>query len=137
MSYILSLQMPETRMTGATLGYDLFGKTGVCPHCGSYESLLVYEYFPLEQISEVDVRAIRKYWQQQALTWWQSQQQRAGTCENCNEIIVWNQGYLSGNDLLCENCVNKGLMTEGLSRLKDNPHFYGRALLRKARRFRT
>jgi hypothetical protein len=139
-SYKLSLQgaLRGRGMTfGATPGFDRFGETGICPQCGSDESLFVYEYFPLEQISESDVSAIRRYWQQQARTWWQSQQPQVASCDYCNAAIARNQGYLSGSSLICEECVTRGLMTEGLEKLKGDPHTYGAALLRKARQFHT
>ncbi len=138
-SYQLSLQMPDMfggRVVGATPGFDQFGKSGICPQCGSDESLLVYECFPLEQISEDDVEAIRMYWHELARAWWQNQQRSDAICEFCNAEIARGQGYLSGTSLICENCVRKGLMIEGLEKLRDNPHYYGSALLRKARQFR-
>lgn len=138
-SYTLSLQAPEVFggvVVGATPGFDQFGKTGVCPQCGSDESLLVYECFPPEQISEVDIEAIRMYWQEQAHVWWQREQHTPAICDYCNNDIARGQGYLSGASILCENCIREGLMAEGLEKLRDNPHYYGSALLRKARQFR-
>ena len=138
-SYTLSLQAPEVFgdvVVGATPGFGQFGKTGVCPQCGSDESLLVYECFPPEQISEVDIEAIRMYWREQAHTWWQREQRPNAICDYCNDDIIREQGYLSSASMLCENCIRKGLMAEGLEKLRDNPHYYGSALLRKARQFR-
>jgi uncharacterized protein YjbI with pentapeptide repeats len=133
-SYRLSLQIRGPAVTfGGTPGFDRFGESGICPQCGSRESLLVYEYFPAEQISMSDVSAIRRYWQQLARTWWQSQQRQQAFCDDCNTAIARNQGYLSGSSLICEGCVTRGLMTEGLEKLKGDSHYYGAALLRKAR----
>ncbi len=139
-SYQLSLQSPEMfggMVFGATPGFDQFGKSGICPQCGSDESLLVYECFPPEQITEADIEAIRRYWRELARSWWQSEQHSQAICDRCNNDIARGQGYLSGTSLICENCVRKGLMSEGLEKLRDNPHYYGSALLRKARQFRT
>lgn len=140
-SYRISLQMPGALgfIIGATPGFDQFGKSGTCPQCGNDESLLVYELFRPERISSADVNAIRRYWQEQARFWWgnQNQQRSEANCDSCNDSIARNQGYLSGSSLICERCVNKGLMMEGLWRLRSDPHFYGAALLRKVRRFRS
>lgn len=142
-SYILSLQDPELfsggKMFGGTPGFDQFGKSGFCPQCGSNESLLVYEHFKTEQISEVDIEAISKYWKEQARVWWQSRQSQEAYCDSCNDSISRGQGYVSDKNtrLICENCIQKYLMTDGLENLKKNPHYYGSALLRKARQFRT
>lgn len=124
-SYMLSL------LTGESFGGR--GKAGICPQCGNRESLLVYEYFPAEQISMSDVYAIRRYWQQLARTWWQSQQGQQAFCDYCHTTaIARNQGYLSGSSLICEGCVTRGLMTEGLEKLKSDSHYCG-AVLIKAR----
>jgi HEAT repeat protein len=114
----------------------VFAQTGVCPQCGGNESLLVYECFFPEQITQVDVEAIRKYWQERAHAWWQSHQRSDAICDYCNRTIARGQGYLSGSYLSCEDCVRESLMTEGLENLKENPICYGSALLRKARPFR-
>lgn len=139
-SYKMSLQAPEMfadrSVIGATPGFDQFGRSGVCPQCGSNEGLLVYECFLPEQISEADIEAIRRYWRELAQAWRKSQQRSQGICNDCNDDIAQGQGYLFGTDLICENCVRKGLLTEGLESLRNNPHYYGSALLRKARPFR-
>jgi len=138
-SYKLKLQAPEMfggMAIGATPGFKQFGETGVCPQCGSNESLFVYESFQAEQIDEADIRAIQKYWQECARKWWNDQQRSEGFCDRCNTTINRGQGYLSGTNLICDNCLHKGLLTEGLEKLKENPHYYGAAILRKARLFR-
>ncbi len=140
-SYKLSLQAPEffgngKRVSGATPGFNHFGKSGICPQCGSDESLLVYEHFKTEQISEVDIKYICKYWQEQARLWWQNQKRSQAYCDNCNDNISRGQGYLCDTRLICQKCRND-MMSDGLENLKKNPHYYGSALLRKARKFRT
>ena len=139
MSYVMSLQAPDMfgdRILGGTPGFDRFGKSGTCPKCGSDESLLVYEYFPTEKITRTDIEAIRKYWQNNAHEWWQSQQRSEAICDRCNGPVSRGGGYLADTDLMCGDCLHRGLMTEGIAHLRNNPHYYGNALLRKARSFR-
>jgi hypothetical protein len=138
-SYMLSLQSPGLfggNLLGAIAGFDAFGKTGVCPQCGSGQSLLVYESFPPEKISRADVEAIRRYWQSQSRKWWEHHAADASAaCDRCSASVARGEGYLNGSHLYCDGCVNQGLMTEGLERLRRDPHYYGSALLRKARAF--
>src|SRR5262249_3909938 len=122
---------------GAASGHDPFGKTGVCPQCGSEASLLVYEHFPPDQISEADVEAIRRHWQEEGQSWWEGGARGEAICDNCGSGGPRGRGYLSGTKLVCEECVRNGLLAEGLARLREDPHYYGAALLRKARRLRT
>lgn len=139
-SYMLSLQAREHPLpfvAGATPGFDRFGETGACPQCGAEESMLVFEYFPPDEITQDDLEAIRTYWHDQAHAWWQSQSRSEGICERCNAVVARGEGCLSGSDLLCAGCIERGLMTEGLGHLRTKPHYYGAALLRKARAART
>lgn len=140
-SYILSLQAPDLfggKLFGATAGFNTFGKSGVCPQCGSEQDLLVYEFFRSEDISQADVDAIQRYWRSLAQRWWQQQneQRSSAICDHCNSDMRRGEGYLLGSNLNCETCVRQGLMAEGLEMLKKNPHYYGVALLRKVRNYR-
>ena len=139
-SYKIGLQMPEFlgRMSGGLPGGERFATTGQCPQCGGAESLLVYECFALGSVTQADVEAIQKYWEQKASVWWRSQQDRRDAiCDSCNTAIPRGAGYLSGSSLLCEGCVRRGIGAEGLTQLRRDPHYYGAALLRKARSIRV
>jgi hypothetical protein len=131
----IGLLMRYTRVSGAAPGFDQFSKSGICPQCGSDEALLVYEYVPPEEVSEADIYAIRRYWQERALTWWRNQSRSQAICDFCSTTIARNQGYLFSDRLICEECVQKTL-ANALNDLKRNPDYYGTGLLRKARPFR-
>jgi hypothetical protein len=141
-SYKMSLQMPQmfggrNRVFGATPGFSNFGNSGACPKCGSEESLLVYEHFKEEEVSAADVEAIAEYWRDLARAWWSGSSRTSGICDFCNAGVEKGEGYLEANSLICQRCVDKGLKTEGLERLRSDPHYYGAALLRKARQRRA
>lgn len=120
-SYRLSLQNPDMfrgmAVVGAAPGFDNFGKTGFCPRCGSPESLLVVECFTPETITQADIEAMRRFWRC-GQKWWQTQHRSEAYCDYCSGNVPRGQGYLSLHDLLCESCVQKGLMVEGLGNLK-------------------
>jgi hypothetical protein len=137
-SYCLSLQSPDLfggPLVGATTGFDSFGRTGLCPQCGSDEALLVYEFFPCEEVSQADVDALCRYWRAAAEGWWEHTQRQSAICDECNRTVSRGEGYLKGSHLSCESCLSSGLKSDGLARLKSNPHYYGAGLLRKVRRF--
>ena len=138
-SYRIGLQMPEFlgRMSGGLPGGEHFARTGECPQCGGTESLLVYECFSPEDVTQTDVEAIQKYWEQKASVWWRSQNRSEAICDACNAAIPRGAGSLSGSSLLCDGCVRRGIGSEGLARLRSDPHYYGAALLRKARAMRV
>jgi hypothetical protein len=133
----MSLQMGASfgkmSVVGGTPGFDKFGSSGRCPKCGNTDSLLVYECFRAEQISERDVEAIRRYWRALAVAWWQTETRQQAICDRCNDTVQRGEGYVDGSELRCDKCVRDGLLKEGLEKLRGNPHYYGGALLRKAR----
>lgn len=132
-AYKLGLRAPGMAIQGGVPGYEQFGKTGRCPQCDSEESVWVYECFPPEHIGMADVEAIRRYWQDTAHRWWQDQRHSQAPCSLCNTVIDRGQGYHTGQDLRCAQCIHEGLMAEGLEKLTTDPHYYGAALLRKVR----
>lgn len=135
-SYRLSLQSQGLlgKVIVATAGYESFGQTGICPQCGSDLSILVFESFPVDTINEGDVKAIRNYWQSQARNWWGAYGTTNLTvCTRCNSSLPRSEGYLAGTEMLCDECINNDLMTQGLDLLRKDPHCYGAGLIRKAR----
>jgi hypothetical protein len=139
-SYCLSLQAPDLfggRIVGATAGFESFGRTGLCPQCGNDEALLIYEFFPSEEITQADVDALCRYWKTAAEGWWDHTQRYSAICDECNGTVSRGEGYLKGSYLACEECLRSGPLVEGLARLKSNPHYYGTGLLRKVRRFQS
>lgn len=137
-SYLMSLQgMAVGRMIGATPGVDRFAKTGACTQCGATESLLVYDAVPSDSVTIADVEAIRDYWRDLALNWWNSHQNRSsGICDYCDAQLARGDGYLCATDLICDACVQRGLMSEGLAQLQRDPNYYGNGLLRQVRALR-
>ncbi len=136
-SYKLALQdvsLFKGNVIGATPGYDDFGETGQCPQCGSDECLLVYECFDTQAVTQDDVQAIARFWRSAAESWWQNQESPTALCDACSATMRRPDGYVTSNRLRCETCIQSGLLSEGLERLRENPHHYGAALLRKSRR---
>jgi hypothetical protein len=137
-SFRLALQDPGMSsrgmiVTGGAPGRDEFGKTGRCPKCRNAESLLVYEYVDPAKVTAEDVESIRDLWRDLATAWWAAQNRSEAICDYCSGDIPAGKGYLSGSSLICDDCVSKGLMSEGLAKLRSNPDYYGPSLVRKAR----
>lgn len=134
-SHVVSLALPHLsgRIGGYTApGYAEFGRSAACSQCGTDDALLVYEVFSPDQITAADVEAIREYWRQNANTWWSDEEQTEALCDLCNNQITHGRGYISGSNLMCEQCVGRA-MADGLQSLRENPHCFGTALLRKVR----
>ena len=141
-SFRLALQDPNMFgggmvVMGGAPGRESFGKTGRCPKCGNPESFLIYQYEAPSNVTSEDVEAIRDYWRDLATAWWTSQSRSQAICDYCNGDIAAGQGYLSGSSLICDDCVAKGLMAEGLEKLRQDQDYYGGGLLLKARAART
>lgn len=112
-------------------------RAGGCPRCGSDECMLIYEHFVRDDINAADVEAIGNYWLDRARRWWEQSKKSAAICDLCNAGIPRGGGYLNGNSLLCEPCIKKTLEHDALQQLRRNPHYFGSAILRKARPFRA
>lgn len=137
-SFLMALMMPFQRVSGGAQGAAQFGAAGTCPHCGSDESLLVYEHFVRESIAPEDVEAVGNYWLDRARRWWTQQPNRAqAICDTCNAPVLRGGGYLVSNSLLCDKCGAKTLRTGALEQLRRDPHYFGPAIVRKARPFRA
>lgn len=134
LSFKLSLQgsLHFARVPGARRGAQAFGRSGVCPHCGSDVALLLYQCFLLSEMGQIEHDAIMAYWLGQANAWWCNEQREQASCYRCNGDVARGQGYLSGADLFCDSCARHHLQ-DGLIRLPSNPHYFGDNLLRKAR----
>ena len=135
LSYELSFGLPESVMnviSGATPGFREFGKTASCSQCGSGESLLVYEYFDTSKISPKDVDYIRGYWRARASDVLRSSIRKDENCDLCYSDLQRANSFFDDSRMYCENCVNK-VLRNALEQLKKDPHYYGQALLRKAR----
>ena len=136
-SYIMSLigGFGSSYMIGGTSGFAQFGKSGKCPRCASTRSVLAYELWLPDDISQRDVDAIGRYWREQGRQWWWRSGKRQGICDRCNREIFADEGSLvSGTNLNCARCMETYL-DNGLAELRSNPYFYGHAEVRKARAF--
>ena len=110
--------------------------SGGCPHCGSQEGFLVYEHFAPDSISQLDVDAIGNYWLDRARRWWAQQKRAEAICDLCNATVPRGAGYLMTSSLICDRCGTKAL-AGALGELRRDPHYFGSALVRKARPFRA
>ena len=86
----------------------------------------------IHTITQGDIRAIKKHWQDLAQVWWKSQEGNRVECVMCNGMLYRDQGYQYRKQVYCGNCIND-ILQDALSNLQDYPHFYGNNLLRKAR----
>ncbi|HET9912546.1 MAG TPA: hypothetical protein VFQ13_11695 [Anaerolineales bacterium] len=141
-SYRLNLRLKgnlqkyyQASIGGALPGYKQFGEQGICVLCESKESLLVYECYPPESISEKDISAIRRYFHEEAEKWWGQQKESSVSCTGCKAMISRNQGFVFQRHLICTNCLDIEL-ENGVELLKGYPHQFGNNLLRRIRGFR-
>ncbi len=129
------LQQEFGSVDGAVPGYRQIAETGLCPLCGCSECVLLYEYYPPDAIGQIELDAIRRYWQNQAREWWHLAESRNLNCADCDALILRNQGFLMNGMFLCAACVDQELST-ALEKLRSYPHSLGNNLLRKARPYR-
>lgn len=133
-SYKLELQRPTKAGTvyGTTPGFREFGATGECPNCRGTDSIYIYEFFDPATINEEDAAAIRAYWRDRAKSWWQRSGRTHACCDGCINEIAVGEGYLTDSSLNCEQCSDVSV-----DKLKGDPGYYGPALLRLARPFKS
>jgi len=143
MRLLFGRKMPF-KAVGAIRDGDEFGRTGICPECGSRQALFVADFIDPKSVTEADVKSIRELWRFRAQQWWKIEESPPGTfsifgppasrsfgfCDSCNAEIPKGSGYLSGSSLLCSACVDRLL---SVVKLRENPHAYGWGELRRAR----
>lgn len=107
-----------------------------CPNCGGRQAFLIYDNMQGEAITQADLDAIKEFERYLAKEWWERTGRENGVCDKCcYRGIPKGGGYLSGSDMLCEDCYNEGWDPDALHELQNNPDYYGNALVRKARHF--
>lgn len=103
-----------------------------------------YEYNSVsseQNVTADDLVNFKDYFRLLAMAWWKN---RSGdkTCDKCNQTIFNGEGYVYGdwngrdiisNRLLCDNCIDRFMPASDLERLKEDPDYYGRGKLAKAR----
>lgn len=87
--------------------------------------------------ASVDLQMIRTYVRHLASEWWKDQDESRehAVCDACNGPVQRDSGYLMGTWLRCEQCGDRWFAPGNETTLRDNPDFYGRGVLEKARTF--
>jgi hypothetical protein len=139
-SYQMSLLgvLGSSMVIGGTSGFAEFAKTGVCPRCRATESVLVYDCLVADDIAEEDVAAMGRLWRDRAGRWWASNRRRSAICDKCGDTVRKGAGGMltEQSDLRCAGCLAEYL-SDALTKLRENPYYFGSTELSAARRFRT
>ena len=107
------------------------------------------------QVTEKDVKNIRKYYKYLATLWWQHQNPNAvitpelppgsKICDSCNGEVKYGKGYIYGmiegdyikaNRLYCDKCMDKMINDPTLlPALQNDPNYMGNGLIDKVREY--
>jgi len=125
-SYQLSLLDPTGfgGMLGSG-GSSVRRPSGQCTRCGSPDILFVYECIPPSDIAEPDIQAIRDYWHALARRWWEQTGRSRANCYRCSRSLSPGKGYLHGSDIKCKACADDNFAGDAVSKLQQNPHYFG------------
>jgi hypothetical protein len=100
----------------------------------------IFSLFAVSKITEQspvqaevdDLQAVQAYCRAAAQEWWKSNDLESAICDKCNGSVGRNTGYIIGSWLYCGECENM-FSEQYRSYLKNDPNFYGRGVLEKAK----
>lgn len=138
-SFTLRLVAPDVFsgavVMGASAVGEQFAQSLRCPGCGSAEAFFVFDTPAADDISARDLNVLRAFWRHRAQEWWPAQARSQAICDSCNSSVARPEGFLVGSSLYCPACCDNTLGPNALSKLKQNPDYFGSGELQRARAF--
>jgi len=103
-----------------------------CPKCNCRQCFYVYHNLQGQDVTQDDVAALQGYWRYLAKLWWESSSRSEGWCDGCTAPLPRGDGYRIGSNIYCEKCAFR---PDPLESLRNDPNYFGRGAVQKARHF--